>query len=202
MEYWHDMITEQSWSLLQKIKGKFSFVLIGGWAVYLWAKKNKSRDIDIIVDFNTLNFLKKNYDLGKNEKLRKYEIKEGNIDIDIYVAGYSKLGLPLNKIETAKIEGFDVAKLEELLILKQFAERARHASEKGQKDRIDIVGLLLGCDIDFSRYKKILLQNKLENIKGELLSLVRNFSEYNYVGLNPREFKLQKEQIIEKLRQA
>ena len=200
MEYWHDMITEESWLLLQKIKGKFDFVLIGGWAVYLWARKNKSKDIDIIVDFNTLNSLKKNYDLGKNDKLRKYEIKENNIDIDIYVSGFSKLGLPLDKIETTRVEGFVVAKIEELLILKQFAENARHASEKGQKDRIDIMGLLLGCEINFPRYNKILLQNKLEHMKSELLSLVRNFSEYNYVGLDPRQFKLQKNKIVEKLR--
>lgn len=201
MEYWHDMITEESWLLLQKIKGTFSFTLIGGWAVYLWAKKNKSRDIDIVVNFNTLNYLKKNFDLGKNDKLRKYEIKDGNIDIDIYVAGYSKLGLALESIETIKIEGFDVAKLEELIVLKQCAQNARHASEKGEKDRIDIMGLLLSCDVDFARYKKILLQNNIEHMKSELLSLVRNFSKYNYVGLNPRELKMQKKQILEKLRQ-
>ena len=199
MQYWHDMLTEESWELLKKIKGKFNFILIGGWAVYLFARKNKSRDIDIVIDFKMLDFLNKNYDFRKNDKMKKYEIKEGNIDIDIYVPYYSNLGIPLEKIETSKIEGFVVAKLEELLILKQFAEVARRQSSKGEKDRVDIMSLLISCDVDFLRYKKLLMQFKLEHLKRELLSLIKNFSEYNYLGLNPRELKLRKKKLLERI---
>ncbi len=196
MQYWHDMLTEESWELLKKIKGKFGFILIGGWAVYLWAKKNKSRDVDIIVDFKTVEFLNKNYDLRKNDKMKKYEIKEGNIDIGIYVPYYSDLGLPLEKIGTSKIEGFLVAKIEELLILKQFAELARSQSPKGEKDRVDIMSLLINCDVDFSRYKKLLEEFKLHNLRNELLSVVRNFKEYKYLNLTPRELKLKKKKLL------
>ena len=54
MTYWHELITEKSWQLLQELKGKFRFKLIGGWAVYLLTKAQKSKDIDIIVDIAEL----------------------------------------------------------------------------------------------------------------------------------------------------
>jgi len=196
MQYWHDMLTEESWELLKKIKGEFSFVLIGGWAVYLYARKNKSRDIDIVVDFKTIEFLNKNHDLRKNNKMKKYEIKEGNVDIDIYVPYYSDIGLPLEKIGTSKIEGFLVAKIEELLILKQLAELARSQSPKGEKDRVDIMSLLVNCDADFSRYKKLLGEFKLHNLRNELLSAVRNFREYKYLNIAQRELKLKKKKLL------
>src|SRR3989338_3965005 len=108
MEYWHDLITERSWKILQEIKGKFDFVLIGGWATYLWARSLKSKDIDIVIDFSVLEKLKKEYSLSKNDNLRKYEINMGEIDIDIYVPYYSQLAVPAEDIkkESAVIEGF------------------------------------------------------------------------------------------------
>src|SRR3989338_3030601 len=93
MEYWHDLITEKSWKLLQQLRGKFRFVLIGGWAVYLLARTQKSKDIDVIVDIETLQKLKGGYDLRKNDDLRKYEIKADDVDVDIYVPFYSKLAI-------------------------------------------------------------------------------------------------------------
>src|SRR3989338_2784404 len=94
MDYWHDLLTEKSWKVLQELKGKFPFILIGGWAVYLWARTQKSRDIDIIVDLQTLATIKKGYDVHKNDNLKKYEIKREEIDIDMYVPYYSKLCIP------------------------------------------------------------------------------------------------------------
>ncbi len=46
MEYWHNLMTEKSWKILQGLKGKFSFVLIGGWATYLWTRSLKSKVIN------------------------------------------------------------------------------------------------------------------------------------------------------------
>ncbi len=199
MQYWHEMLTEESWLLLQEIKKEFDFILIGGWAVYLWARKNKSRDIDIIVDASVLAFLNKNYDLRKNDKMKKYEVKKGTIDIDVYVPYYSNLGIPLDTIRTRQLEGFTVARLEELLILKQIVQAARSQSPKGEKDRIDILSLLTACDVDFIRYKKLLGQFKLEHLRKELVSLIRRFSDYTSLGLNPREFTLKKRMLLEKI---
>lgn len=198
-EYWHDIQTEKSWKILQGMKGKFPFILIGGWAVYLWTRSQKSKDIYIIVDIKTLALLKKNYDLRKNVIMRKYEIKMDEIDIDIYAKHYSQLGVPIEHIESTKIEGFEVAKLEFLLALKQTAEKARKESEKGEKDRIDIIGMLLKCDIDFVQYRKILGKNG-DEFMARLISIVRNFKEPEYFGMNPRELKLAKLEILKKIK--
>ena len=200
MEYWHDLITEKSWKLLQQLKGKFKFILIGGWAVYLLARTQKSKDVDIIIDVNTLQRLKNEYDLRKNDALRKYEIKMDQIDVDIYMPYYSRLAIPLDKVESLKIEGFDVAKPEELMILKQGAESDRRHSEKGEKDRIDIISLLLNCRIDWKRYKKIVKENKLERLITGLLTLVKAFSEYKHFGMLPSEFKKKKQELLEEIR--
>ncbi len=194
-EFWHDMQTEKSWKILQDIKGKFHFVLIGGWAVYLWTQSQKSKDIDIIVDVKTLAELKRQYDLRKNDIMRKYEIKIDEIDIDIYVKHYSKL---LMEGETAKIEGFTVAKPEWLLALKQTAEISRSESEKGAKDRIDIMGMLLKCDIDFKKYASLTDKQTF----ARLLAIARAFNEPHYFGMNPRQMKVAKTDLIRKIEEA
>jgi len=196
MEYWHNMIVEKSWNVLQQLKGKFDFILIGGWATYLWTRANKSKDIDIVVTIETLEELKKNFSLQKNDRLRKYEIKTDEVDIDIYVPFYSKLTLPLENLSFEIIEGFKVIKVEELLILKQGAEKDRTFSEKGEKDRIDIMGLMLYCDIDLKRYKEILKSMKKEEYINDLITLIKNFSEYSYFNVTPREFKIKKQKVL------
>ncbi len=200
MEYWNDLITEKSWKILQKIKGKFEFILIGGWANYLWTKKFKSKDIDIVVDFNTLKRLKEHYNLRKNDSLKKYEIKINEIDIDIYVTFYSELTISLDKIRKTKIENFDVAKVEDLLILKQGAELDRKASEKGEKDKLDILSLVFFCDIDLKDYLKRLKEIKKEEFYHNLMKLIKNFKEYNYFNMTTRELKVKKESLLKKLK--
>lgn len=200
MEYWHDLVTEKSWRLLQQIKGKFEFVLIGGWAVYLLARSQKSKDIDIIVSLDTLHKIKAGYELRKNDALKKYEVKIGEIDIDIYVPYYSRLALPAEKVESVNLEGFDVARPEELVILKQGAEEGRRHSEKGEKDRIDIMSLLMNCEFDFRRYRQILKSNNKENMAKGLYELVRGFTGYNYFNRLPSEFKKKKLQLLDSLR--
>jgi len=67
-------------------KEKFRFIVIGGWAIYLWTGQHKSKDVDIIIpDFKELESLNKRYILKKNDRLKKYEIKIEEIDIDIYL---------------------------------------------------------------------------------------------------------------------
>lgn len=146
--------------------------------------------------------LKNSYDLRKNDKMKKYEIKTGEIDIDIYVRHFSPLIIPPEKIEATKIEGFDVAKPEFLLALKQAAEEQRSSSEKGEKDRVDIINLLLKCDIDFAKYAGLLRESNKEHLIRKLITIVKTCKEYDYFGMNPREFKLSKESIIRKIREA
>ena len=200
-EYWNSLLTEKSWNLLQELKKSHKFVLIGGWAVYLWTKQQKSKDIDIAVDIKELQKLKSER-LGKNDNLKKYEIKNGEIDIDIYVSYYSELTIPVSEIlkESAKVEGFDVVRSEVLLILKQGAEKNREHSMKGEKDRIDIVSLLFFTQFNFKRYNEILKKYNLEGYIDRLSMIVRGFFDYDIFGLTPRELKIKKKEIIDKLR--
>jgi hypothetical protein len=47
MGFWHSELVESSWSTLQQLKNRYEFILVGGWAVYLYTKALKSKDIDI-----------------------------------------------------------------------------------------------------------------------------------------------------------
>ncbi|MBS3113855.1 hypothetical protein J4448_02015 [Candidatus Woesearchaeota archaeon] len=203
MEYWNTAISEKSFEVLQKIKKEINFILIGGWAAYLWAKSHKSKDIDIVVDYKELDKLKLNYNLRKNDNLRKYEIKIEEIDIDIYVPFYSELPLLENlKDYTTKIEGFRVIRPESLIVLKQAAELSRSGTEKGLKDRIDIIDLLLKCQINFGEYSKIVEKERLIGFKKRLLDVINKFNEVKYLGLNPRQFKLKKEELVTNIKKT
>ena len=200
MEFWNSLLTEKSWNILQDLKKKFDFVLIGGWANYLWTKTHKSKDIDIIIDLKTLYILKENYRLIKNDRLKKYEIKIDDIDIDIYVPHYSKLSLPVEFIQknVTVVEGFKVIIPEVLLILKQGAELNRGYSIKGQKDRIDIMTLLFYSDIDFKKYKEILKIYHLDYLN-ELKRIIKIFKDLKHLNANVKDFKKKKEEILKKL---
>lgn len=200
MEFWNSLMTEKSWKLLQEIKMKYNFILIGGWAVYLWTKQQKSKDIDIVVSIEELQELKKEK-LDKNDRLKKYEIKTEEVDIDIYVEYFSKLALPLESLKnySAKIEGFDVLIPEALIILKQGAEIDRENSIKGEKDKIDILSLLFFSDFNFKKYKEIIKKYNLPYIE-RLIGIVRTFQDYNSLNLTPGEFKKKKQEILSKLR--
>jgi len=149
-QFWHNDITDKSYTFLQTMQKNYNFVLIGGWAVYLYSRKMKSKDIDIVVSYEELGKLKSLYTLNKNERLHKYEINVGEFDIDIYLPHYSKIGFPLEKINKyiTHIEGFRVPQIEVLLGLKTFAYLDRKNSIKGEKDKIDIISLIESVDLD------------------------------------------------------
>lgn len=202
-EFWNSTLTDKSWKILLELKG-FKFVLIGGWAAYLWTNIHKSKDVDIVIkDFDDLSYLKKKYELKKNDSLKKYEIKFEEIDVDIYTPFFSELAIPAEEIikYTTTIQNIEVVKAEVLLILKQGAEKDREKSVKGEKDRIDIMNLMLNADINFDQYFILLKKFKLENYYERLKNIIFNFKDIKYIGLNQRQFKLKKMQILKKLKE-
>lgn len=203
MEFWNDRIIEKSWKILLELNDKHDFVLIGGWAAYLHTKSIKSKDIDIIADYDVLEQLKLAYDLKKNQRLKKYEMVVDEIPVDIYVPYYSDLVLPVEDLDeyTDSIEGIKVLNSEALLILKQKAEMDRSHSVKGQKDRTDILNLLINGNVDLRKYSEILSRYGLEKYRERLSEIVRGAEkEFSYLGIeNPRKRKLFKKEIIEKL---
>ncbi len=196
-EYWNTLLTEKSWEALQELRKKYDFILIGGWAAYLLAKQQKSKDIDIVVSIKELEKLKQK-NITKNNRLKKYELKTGEIDIDIYVEHYSQLTIPPEDLKAyaTSTQGFKVACPEALLILKQGAYNDREYSIKGEKDKLDILSLLFFTEIDLNKYKQLLKKYKLENYLAMLKNIIKNFKEYQVLGLTPRELKLKKESLL------
>ncbi len=199
MEFWNSLLTEKSWNVMQQLKKEqFRFIVIGGWAVYLWTKQNKSKDIDIILpEIKDLSKLKK-YALKKNERLKKYEIKFEEIDINIYVPYYSNIILPIEHIskEISKIENFEVVNPEILLILKQGAELDRKDSTKGQKDRIDIMTILFYANVDFNKYRELLKRYNLQNYRQRLKIILNSFKDIKHLNLNAQEYSKIKKGLL------
>lgn len=193
-EFWPELLTKASWQKLQALKTELGdFVVIGGWAIYLWTGMHKSKDIDIIVDFKTLEKLKEAYELGKNARLRKYEIKLNEFDIDVYVSHFSEFVVPVGDLikKTVSIQGFKTPEPELLLVLKQSAEMDRRGSIKGEKDAIDILTLLLKAPFDKSKYLETLRTYNLSFYVDELVRVITSFDAKNagHIGLSFNEFQ-------------
>jgi hypothetical protein len=203
MEFWNSQLTEKSWKLLQELRKKYNFILIGGWATYLWTRQQKSKDIDIVVEIKELQKLK-NENLSKNYNLKKYEVKSDEIDVDIYVSYFSKLTIAPENLKKyiKKIEGFNVVSPEALIILKQGAYKDRKNSIKGEKDKIDILSLLLFSGVDIKAYRSILKEYSLDYYAKNLRDLLKNFKDYTALNLTPQEFKFKKKTMREQFKKS
>lgn len=203
-EFWNELVTRKSWETLTALSKEYDFIVIGGWAVYLWTGIHKSKDIDIVVDYDMLNLLKHRYNLEKNERLKKYEIKMGEFDIDIYLPGYSKLAFPLEALGgyVENIQGIRVPIPEILVILKQGGEIARRGSIKGKKDVIDILTILIYTDFSLERYREIIKKFSLSYLEEELKKEIELFNpkDCEYLGQDFNEFAKWKKRFLEKMR--
>ena len=199
MEFWHDVLIEKSWAVLLELRKRYEFILLGGWAVYLYTKALKSKDIDIIVDYNTLGLMGRELPLKKNERLRKYELLINDVEVEVYVPYFSNLGIPVEDVAASirVLEGFKVPTPEVLLILKQAAEVERAGSVKGLKDRIDILALLIYSEIDFNTYLSLVKKYSLSSYRERLKNLVETADrEFKELGItNPRQIRLLRKKI-------
>lgn len=200
MEYYHNLITEESFKLLKAWQRQYDFVVIGGWAVWLWTKALKSKDIDLVISFETLAKLRDQFEVVKNDRLKKYEIKANGIDIDLYLPHYSNPGIAAWSIDPYVVarEGFNTPTPELLIILKQHAYQQRKNSLKGEKDKIDIIALLSIPEFNFIRYLKMANQYRPESIK-ELQSLLKETIQLPELNLNRQKFAKLKRLILNKL---
>ena len=204
-EFWNSDITEASWNGLQELSKEIDFVLIGGWAAYLYTKLQKSKDIDIVIDYTALRVMESAYKLSKNDRLRKYEIKLEKYDVDIYLPSYSVLTVPpkdiLRKYNTS-VEGFDVATAEALLALKLGAASDRGNTSKGQKDKIDILGILFYARPDLQKLKAMLGEydklSYIELLKSTLAGF--DLNSLGYLNLNKNSFSKLKKEYLEELK--
>lgn len=201
LEFYHDLITEKSYKILQSLRLKFDFILIGGWAIYLYTKALKSKDVDIIVDYSELAKLKNNFQIFKNERLRKYEIKFEEVDVDIYLPFFSELGLPLEEIKNyaMSVEGFKVLSPAALLILKIKTYSDRKGTNKGEKDLIDIFSLLLSGKIEWSEYKKIIGKYNLKETSQKLKEIIFSVKSIPQLNLSNHRISKLKKKVVENI---
>ena len=201
MQYYHDLITQKSGLLLQNLKKKYDFVLIGGWAVYLYSRGVKSKDIDLILDYPELEKLKEEFPVTKNDRLRKYEARSEETEIDIYLPDYSDLGLSVEEIVklTIQIEGFKIPQAEVLVLLKAKALSERKNSVKGRKDLIDLVSLFSLESFDFETLKQNTKDYKVENFLGIVATEIKNINRIDELDLNVHKMAAFKRKILPQL---
>lgn len=201
MDYYHNLITEKSWKELQQMCRSLDFVLIGGWAVYLYTKSLKSKDIDIIIDYGQLPAVAKLYDLTKNDRLKKYEAVREDVQIDIYLPHYSKIGIPVEDLSahTVKLEGFRVVDINYLVVLKLWTFTKRGNSPKGRKDFIDIVSLLSAEPCDYGQIKHVLQNYHLQESLTHFLQVLASTFELGELGINKHTFAKRKKDMTTNL---
>ena len=200
-EFWHSSITEKSWTILLELKRQFQFVLIGGWAVYLYTYALKSRDIDIILEYEELARLRATYPVVKNERLKKYEARAQEVEIDLYLPHYSNPGLPAEIIlkETDICEGIRVPIPEVLLLLKLNVFQQRKLSTKGEKDKLDIFSMLAKANLNLNRVLLLSQCYQKEALVQELRSLLKETSQVPQLNLSVHGFSRLKKQILSNL---
>jgi len=207
---WRDEAVEKSWQVLQQLKDLTDFILIGGWAVYLWTKKLKSRDIDLCI--NQENFyklqqelLQRNYALKRYIRLMKFEAIINEVEVDIYTPFLSRLVIPCQDIINQKlyssIERFKAAQPEALLLLKAQAAQQRWHSEKGAKDRTDIISLLKHADIKPNLLKQMLKKYDPQNTLKHIIkrTITESRAEYKFLNLTYEKHGVQLKKTYENL---
>lgn len=201
--YWHDLVTRRSWEALTRLARDHRFVLIGGWAIYLYARTLKSKDVDIIVSYDELGRLQRDFPLTRNDRLKKYEAKDAEVDIDVYTPHYSNPGIPAEAVllATQALEGFTVPVPEVLLLLKQHAYSRRAGSAKGEKDRLDVVSLLRAREMDWGRYRETAARHRPAS-PSELAELIKGLREVPELGLRAHETSRLKRAWLEQLAAA
>ena len=197
MGFYHDLITKKSWEELKILNKKIKFVLIGGWATYLYTRGLKSKDIDIIVDYGQLSKLKEAYEVTKNERLKKYEARKEEIQIDVYLPHYSEIGIPVDILigSSISLEGFRVLKKELLICLKIYVFSIRGRTPKGEKDFLDILSLFKTKVGNITGIIKIKKDYNLEKQFVYFLNFLDERVEAREVGLNRHQYKRLKTEI-------
>jgi len=198
MDFYYDLITQKSWKTLQELKKKYEFILIGGWAVFLYTKALKSKDIDLVMGYEELEKLKGEFEVSKNERLRKYEARKEEMEIDIYVPFYSNPGLPAEELKkfSTHLEGFEVVEKEILAILKQKALMERANTVKGRKDLADLVSLFQLEDFAWQKYKRIIDEYELKEYLKFIREVIRETREIEEIGLNVHQMARFKKRIL------
>lgn len=156
-QFWNEEQTRRSRELLNNLSKEVDFVLIGGWAVFMYARQQMSLDVNIAIAYDSLEYFRR-YGIEDYKNARiKYSIIEGTY-VDLFIEDFSDKDMPF-PIKTVldnhlNIEGIKVVDKELLLILKLWGY-FRADQQKIRKDILDVIALLLYGDINLERFREL-----------------------------------------------
>jgi len=190
MNFYHNLITKKSWQTLKNLNKNIDFILIDGWAVFLYAETLKSKDIDIIINFDQLSQLKKSYSVYKNERLKKYEAVKDEVQIDIYLPHFSHLGIPVEDLinQFQSYKGFKVLDINYLFVLKIYTLSQRQQSPKGRKDFIDLISLWLTKQIEAKKAKSLLKNYQMKTNLEVFFDILKENTHLPELDLSSHKF--------------
>jgi uncharacterized protein YerC len=184
------------------------FVVIGGWAVYLFTHYHMSRDLDLIMEQKDLwklrSFVISQGGTEKAPGLSKYGYKLGQVDMDVYTEEKGDIipspGEILSSRRFIEVERYRVVEPEILLLLKVRAATDRAAGLKGLKDRCDVISLLNSGRIDLDKFAAESRRHAQADAVNRVLRIVEMANEeYEYVlGRRPtpqERWRLKREMI-------
>ena len=128
MNYYRDQVPQELGTFTTAGQ-KYQFILIGGWAVWLYTHQLKSKDIDLLVKFDTLEKLRYDFPLTKNERLKNTR-SPGTKSKLTFTFPLLPAGPDIDR--TVIVDGFTVPRLK-LSSPSLTAYRARQGSGKGLK---------------------------------------------------------------------
>jgi len=198
MNFYHNLITQKSWKFLLNLKKRYRFILIGGWAVFLYTKALKSKDIDLVLEYEELEKMREEFEIFKNDRLKRYEARSEEVEIDIYLPFYSNPGIPAEELRkfTVTLSGFLVVEKEVLAILKQKVLMERRESVKGRKDLADLVSIFRLPDFDWDEYGRLVKQYKVEDYVDFTRKTLKTTFKIEELGLNAHQFARLKRKIL------
>jgi hypothetical protein len=128
-------------------------VLIGGVATYLQVQRRPraglplemTHDVDVSVSMVAMGTIRELEATTKNERLHKWQLDLGGVEVDIYPQHASKLRFGYDDLRpyAQTYRGLSIASVPHLALLKLDALRDRGRSGKGDKDRRDLAKLVV-----------------------------------------------------------
>lgn len=129
-----------------------SATFIGGMAVWAHCNQNNlsryaamTHDGDFVIGLEEFGDLKELEVISRNSRLDKHEFKKNDFSFDVYAQYQNSLSVPVEEIisQSEVLDGARLADLGHLLKLKAAAAIDRKQSAKGEKDKDDLVRILL-----------------------------------------------------------
>jgi len=192
MQFWNEEQTKKSRELLNMLASSVDFVLIGGWAVYMYIRQQMSLDVDLAITYNSLEYFRK-YGINDYKGMKvKCSIVNG-VYVDLFIEDFSDKDLPVHVSTILKeyniIEGIKVVDKELLLLLKLWGY-FRADEQKIRKDMLDVLGLMLYGDIDLKKFKAYIDEYKVpkrRSVDVLLEYLDKEVQVENFIDISKKE---------------